>query len=163
MKKIEDLEKAVEEGSILAISRLTGITRQTLYRWKRQGKNIDQERARHLKEKRGPGRPITFSPDLPGINQKKIQTAARKALAVATRDFIGAMFDWFKESPKGRPPTALDDLDTMMPIFFSTLPENVLRDWIEQAKRYRNPLRTKNRVYADMDHPFDRPQGPWIL
>ena len=165
MKAIKDLEKAAQQGSILAISRLTGVTRQTLYRWKKQGRNLHKELARHRMEKRGPGRPITYSPDLPGMNPRKLQTAARKALTIATREWITALENWKDENPAApliwaqKMAQETRTLDKMMPIILSRFDPVAIQAWMVKAKI----MRRRPRVYADLDHPFDRPQRPWNL
>jgi len=90
-----------KQGNLVAISLVTGVSRQTLHRWKRKGETITLERIREiLAEKkdrdlvwgRTRGRPISTEKQrrLPGFSRKE-KFKANKDLANAIVDLTEAL------------------------------------------------------------------------
>ena len=93
----DKLKEKAAQGNVQAISLLTGVTRQTLYRWKRQGETITLEKVQKLLSDKkdhaevwGPrrGRPILIKSQryLPGLFSKNEKMRARKDLSNAIAD-----------------------------------------------------------------------------
>ena len=98
----EEIKAKALEGNIQAISLLTGINRQTLYRWKRRGENITLDEVKKLLIRKkdwaeiwGPsrGRPIVIQTQkhFAGLIPRKEKMKSKKDLTIAIADLIEAI------------------------------------------------------------------------
>lgn len=91
----EDISLLAKRGSLMAISELTGVSRQTLYRWKRAGMEITLQSVIHRKQnpqqglngekQRGPKLGSRRTRHLPGFN-KRDRLRAKKDFKMAIAD-----------------------------------------------------------------------------